>query len=160
MKPCALDPDYVIEVKAEDSPTFHNLVKHWEGRSETVVDLEEHYYEEIISLTMTRRHVVSLLPAKPEPVRLPQIYKPPVDQSWYSPEGPKLRPPLPPDGLYRKDESRLLEPARQYVLADIDATMTLFEKMHHEENIRRPKFFRVRLFFRLVGLAFKEARAS
>jgi hypothetical protein len=71
MTVCALDPEYPVEVDVTDSPMFANLVTHWQGDSETVVELQGHMYQEIIVIqgshyesviehTRVERRVVSI----------------------------------------------------------------------------------------------------
>jgi len=133
----ALDPEYPIEVQVDDSPLFNGLLTHWEGQAETVVNLESHYYEEVISLTVTQRHVVTLK----QSMLAPTLLAAPVATFSVHETGP-----MPAISGFGEN--------------DIDDTVTFIEKAWIDEAKKRHRFHRTRLFFRLVWCSYKEARAA
>jgi hypothetical protein len=143
---CALDPEYPIQVDAKDSPLFHDLVQHWGGDSETVVNVEQHYYEEIISMQVTRRHVVTL---RAEQIDMNyQLHGPdthsPIDHAYVA------APPV----LQGEVSIPLWDDKR------IDDTMTNWDSWFKEEQTKKVYWRKTRLFFKMVWVAYKTARES
>jgi len=155
---CPLDAEYPIEVDVADSPLFAGLLTHWKGISETVTELQGHLYQEVISLTQVQvvRHVFPPVPNLPR-------FTPSVELEETGPiaivaeEIKYTRTVLELDS---KPMNVQMEAMRAYNQDDIDATITTIERYHFEEDNRRPKWYRTRLFFKLLWNSYKEARSA
>ncbi len=133
---CALDPEYPIEVGVADSPMFADLLTHWGGNSETVAELQGHLYQEVIEITRVQIRRIVFPP-------VPLIDVRPVATFSVSETGPMQ--------AVKIDD---------FNEEDIDATVTFLDEAWIDEAKKRKKFHRTRLFFRLVGAAFREARTA
>jgi hypothetical protein len=136
-----LDSEYQITVPVDDSPMFHNLVQHWGGIPETVVDVEQHYYQEVIHLTEVRHTVVTI---NAKSVGMVESIA-------------KLEPPR-----YNVEDVVFTGSVDIPLFDDkrIDDTMTNWDAWFKEEQARRPRWRRTRLFFKMVWIAWKTARES
>jgi hypothetical protein len=154
---CALDPEYHVEVDVADSPLFTDLLTHWEGISETVSELQGHMYQEVIELTVTQRHVVTI---KAEKIEMKYQAHDTLRDAMT--ERYDVLPSFTGKSMTAYNKFDVEATQRMYKFDDIgiDDTVTFLDKAWIEESKKRKRFHRTRLFFRLVGAAFREARAS